>query len=378
MIPVFKNPQILLKCPDMGLRSAFIGTIEKIYHGKQDSVHQQIYHFTIGRDVCDLMINFEDLDHQATVILVLNHEYNETLVKTERPCVFCQITPEKVKPKIIDNIHLISFDKIAHGTVQALLTYLIIYNDCVPFDLHLRKPMIPYTLDLLKRAFRSFDFNCEGTICLSDFSEIHRQIFGSNLSSEDMSSIFQVLNEGSEPLWIETLRSRNISFPDLCILMQHLINQGYGHIVYEFIKFSPFHLFLDQNYPYMFNGPTKKLNAYGQKFILGLYHDFNGVPTKEQIEDLFRLSGGTPHRFANMKHFSEKDWVAAWNDWALLEPGNAAKQMLAIGFPVEKINEAFGCESKSAGSTVAAITASVGLTAAAALGATLLIFHSRK
>ncbi|OHS96639.1 hypothetical protein TRFO_37135 [Tritrichomonas foetus] len=369
-----------VRCQTPDYKSKFLSVCHKLYHGRADSENNLIYY--IYAQKITYQFHFDDSDQDSTIpILHICDEENlipHGTVK-DRLCLqfcVCGDASSNRKPKEDKFMVTLYHNDITLATVQSTINYFLMLNECFPYQLHLRQELSEECTILLKRLFRSLDVNFSRRISLQSLSELNFQIFGVHLSDDDLSSIFQVLHEGDEPAFVDTVKTMTISSDEFLKIMEHLQMTGYGHTVYKFMFSSDYYLYLNPNNTYEIQGKIIELNTPAQNFITSLYSDFPDQPTREQLIELFLPNGGAPARLTNLRMVREADWLDMWNNWFRSEPNEVARHLLAFGFPSKMIQEAFTIEPEQTVAPVAVTAA--GLTAIAfGLGFLLMQFRRR-
>jgi hypothetical protein len=273
-------------------------------------------------------------------------------------------------PDIRGNVAIFCHRQLSEPVLRSTLIYASMLNDCFPFSLHLPTPLTPVTRDCLKRVFRSLDSDFNSMISLADLSNFNSAIFGAELSSNDLICIFRLLQE-AEPLQIDAA-TYLITFDEFERLCQHLVSFGYGHVVFNLIENSLFHKFIDSQFRYVFSGePSRMISDQIGIFVSRIFTEFPEFPIHKQLVDVFAMQGGAPVRVLTTRFASVDDWIRFWVDWCVLEPNEAARNLLALGFPIEKVNEAFGVVPEER-TSYSKVLGSMGL-AAVAVGAAFLV-----
>lgn len=283
---------------------------------------------------------------------------------------------EDGEPESKDGLYIIKSKTIDLGFLRALFCYASMLNDCLPFSLHLKRPISPLTENCLRRVFRSLDADFDGRISLADLSELNYKAFGQRLSGDDLLAIFKILNEG-EPLYLDTLRTYMLDIDQFEAFMSAMTIRGYGHSVFKLIEACEFPRYMFEVFKVTFKGKTNgKMGNDVSKFVTMMYNEFPDPPSHEQVMNLFKLQGGAPVRVRNTKHFTLGEWVRLWSEWCIIEPSEAARHLLAFGFPVSKLKEAFGVVEEEKGYAVPAIAA-IG-TISSVVGGLVLYFSRRR
>jgi hypothetical protein len=226
-----------------------------------------------------------------------------------------------------------------------VLCYAAIFNDCFPFGFHEHRGLSHLAVDCLRRVFRSVDTDFDLRISLSDLSRLNNAAFGRRLSPLDFGSIFAILNGGATPAFADFHGTYTITFEQFLEIAEYLVCHDYGHVLFQFIAKSPFHMHLAEQAPFAFAGtPKREVSAHCRQFIANLYGDFDSVPSQDDIAAMFELQGGPPMRLSNVRFVSAEEWNRVWTEWCAIKPEQAARHLLAFGFPQEMIGEAFGVE----------------------------------
>lgn len=370
-----------IRCENLDFKSQFITACRKVFHGKPDRENPDFYYiftevaryqlFFVGEEIScpDEYLNnpiFEISDKD-------NLLYNSASDVNRLYVHFC-ITDQPERSKREGNFFTLPFSEISLTNVQSAMTYFLMLNECFPYQLHLNNDLSEECCILLKCLFRSLDHNFKGRISLSDISEYNYCIFGYHLSLDDLSSIFQILHEGDEPAFVNSVKTMSISFDEFLIIMQHLKSFGYGHVVYKFIFSMDFHKYMSPLNKYQLDGKPKSLNKTAEKFLTMIYNDFPNQPTRNELIELFIPNGGAPQKLTNLRIIELEDWIDMWNSWFLSEPDEVVRNLLAFGYPISLINEAFNLEQEKPMAPVAAFSAAF---TTLALGVGIFLFQKR-
>jgi LPXTG-motif cell wall-anchored protein len=161
-------------------------------------------------------------------------------------------------------------------------------------------------------------------------------------------------------------------------LCQDLIQRGFGHVVLRFIEGAGFHQYLDPTHRFLFSGtPSRVLSPESKAFVVNLLAEFEDVPNRQQVEELFQLQGGVPHRITNAKTLNHEEWIEIWTDWSRGEPEEAARNLLALGFPPSLVGIAFGVREEENGG-IGAMEVVLAVAGLALILGGVFLFVSRK
>jgi hypothetical protein len=262
-----------------------------------------------------------------------------------RPVVVARIDGNERPPQVDGNLALFSYASLTLPVLESVLTYAAIFNDCFPFGFHQHQKLSPLAVACLRRVFCCIDTDFDMRVSLSDLSRLNTAAFGRQLSPIEFDSIFAILNGGSWPAFADLRRTYTITFEQFLEVAEYLVYHDYGHVLFQFIAKSPFHLYIAEPSPPAFAGtPKREVSAHCRQFIANLYGDFDGVPSQDEIAQMFELQGGPPMRLSNVRFVNADEWNRVWTDWCAIDPEQAARHLLAFGFPQEMIGEAFGVE----------------------------------
>lgn len=370
-----------VRCETPDIKSEFITICKKLFHGKPDRENPNFYYIYTEKLRYQLFFAIEETveqnEYSQYPVLDISNEENsffDPKVDSSRLYVHFCLTDQPKRAKREENRYVLPFSEISLSSIQSTMTYFLMLNECFPYGLHLSNEFSEDCCILLKRLFRSLDRTLNGRISLSDISQYNYKIFGYNLSLEDFSSIFQILHEGDEPAFVSSVRTMSISFDEFLTIMQHLKSLGYGHVIYKLIFSLDFPHYMNPMNHYQFNGKPKSLNKSATKFVSMIYNDFPNQPTRNQLIDLFIPNGGAPQKLTNLRIIELEDWVDMWNSWFLTEPEEVVRNLLAFGFPISLVEEAFNVEQDKPIAPVAAISAAL---TTLAVGAGLFLLQRR-
>jgi hypothetical protein len=284
---------------------------------------------------------FLDSDQHAPLLSIL-FTTDPSPPSAVYPTVQVSIGPVLSAPLVTDNSVIFHYDALTPSILHSVFSYAAVLNDCLPFGLHLRRSLSPLCVSCLRRVFRSLDFDFDSRVLFSDFSDFHSSVFGNRLSLSDCVSIFRIMT-GADPRHPSQLLTASFTFDQFIEFAKYLVLQGDGPILFKLINASTFHRFLAPDRIYLFEGaPARELSRSCRAFVRELYQELNEVPSGEDVARLFDIQGEPPTRISNMRSFELSEWVRVWADWCASEPGQAARNLLAFGFPIEKVDEAFG------------------------------------
>jgi hypothetical protein len=296
------------------------------------------------------------------------------------PQIVIQINEAEIPEKVEGDIHFISFPNITPMNTLSAMSYAITFHDCFPLKLHNRGPLTHDVELLLKRVFRSLDTDFDGKIQVADFSKYHEKYLGTELGPDDMIFIFEALHDGSQPANVYQFMRSSLSFEYFLKLMQHYATLGYGHIVVQIIRGADYYYFFNQEVEIkesiFENLEPQRLQNSAIAFLHNVYADYSIDNVIEQFIDEFRFSGGAPERFKNVKEMSEEIWIEMWQEWSEYKPAEAARTLLAFGFPRDLILDAFGIKKPEPNKSIG-IIAGIAATALS-LGGAWLLFQRRK
>jgi hypothetical protein len=265
-----------------------------------------------------------------------------------RPVVIVRLDGNERPPTVDGNLAMFSYSSLTLPVLQSVLAYAAIFNDCFPFGFHRHRDLSPLAVNCLHRVFRSLDTDYDLRVSLSDLSRLNTAAFGRRLSGLDFDSIFAILNGGGGPAFADFQRTYTITFEQFLEIAEYLVCHDYGHVIFQFIAKSPFHMYLAELSPFAFAGtPKREVSVHCKQFIAKLYGDFDGIPSQDEIAEMFELQGGPPMRLSNVRFVSAEEWDRVWTEWCAINPEQAAKHLLAFGFPPEMIGEAFGVEEEA-------------------------------
>lgn len=370
-----------VRCETPNLQSEFIVACKKLFHGKADRENPDFYYIFTEKNRYQLFFaldeDAEQNEYSQYPVLDISSEDNSFFnpkIDANRLYVHFCITDEPKRAKREDNLYTLPFSEISLTNIQSAMTYFLMLNECFPYGLHLNNNFSDECCILLKRLFRSLDLNLNGRVSLSAISEYNYKIFGYALSLDDLSTIFQILHEGDEPAFLSSVKTMSISYDEFFIVMQHLKSLGFGHVIYKFIFNFDFHIYMNPMNHYQLSGKPKSLSKSAKKFVSMIFNDFPNQPSRTQLIDLFVPNGGAPQKLTNLRIVELDDWIDMWDSWFLSEPDEVVRNLLAFGFPVSMINEAFDIEQEKPIAPVAAISAAL---TTIAVGAGLFFFQRR-
>jgi hypothetical protein len=260
-----------------------------------------------------------------------------------RPVVIVRIDGNERPPTIDGNLAMFSYASLALPVLLSVLAYAAVFNDCFPFGFHRHQDLSPLAVNCLHRVFRSLDTDFDLRISLSDLSRLNTAVFGRRLSPIDFDSIFATLN--SAPAFADVRPTYTLTFEQFLEIATYLVYHDYGHVIFQFIAKSPFHMYTSAPAPIAFAGtPKMEVSVHCRQFIANLYGDFDGIPSQDEIAEMFELQGGAPMRLSNVRFVNAEEWNRVWTEFCAVNPEQAARHLLAFGFPLEMIGAAFGVE----------------------------------
>ena len=368
---------IVVRCQDDELKNKFINNCRKIFHGKFMNESQTNYIIFVYDKQYQLNFCNDEYEHDFSV-LAISDEENVICYENDDKNIFVHfcIANEQKKSFQDKSKFIVYHTEINAESVQSTVTYLIMLNDCFPYGLHLRNNLSEECVILLKRLFKSLDTQLCGRISLTALSELNYELFGSHLSDDDLSAIFQVLHEGDEPAFIDTVKTMTISSDEFVSVMEYLKHNGYGHVIFKYMFSTDYYHYLNPSKHFEFVGKPIDLAKPAEKFIRLLYEDFQDQPTREQLIDLFIPNGGAPQRLTNLRMVRESDWLEMWKTWFRAEPNEVMRNLLALGFPTSLIESSYTVEQETQIAPVA-LTTAVLTSVALGLGFILLQFRKR-
>lgn len=331
------------------LRDQFIAAFRKLYRAKY--VNYSLRILSMSLDGREYTLFFDEIHEDYALNIFILNEEDYAIDDDGKPSVTLVIRSGIDKnTKSHDNDFVFFDESISTNSVRYIFTYAVMLNDCYPFGLHLKKEIKGLCLEYLRRFFRSLDYDFDGKIFLSDLSKQNKKVFGVDFSDNDYCSIFQIIN-GSTPLYVENVKTLAISFENFMTLMQHLVNEGYSHVVYKLMMSTDFQNYFGKENEFIFTEPVN-LNINGYKFLSEVYNDLGDNISYQNVLALFSLQGGPPPRFTNLRKIDMDDWINIWKDWFRLEPAEAAYHLLAFGFPMSKLIETLGYQNQKSSSLI--------------------------
>jgi hypothetical protein len=336
---IFAPDKFSIVFSDPGLKSKFLSLL-----------HRKLLRPFDGG--CSLAINsreyklFLDAPDPTTLLLMFaSTSAVPTVNAGNRPVVIVRIDGNDRPATVDGNLAMFSYASLTLAVLQNVLSYAAIFNDCFPFGFHQHRGLSPLAVNCLHRVFRSLDTDFDLRISLSDLSRLNEAAFGHRLSVLDFGSIFAILNGGGAPMFADFHRTYTITFEQFLEIAEYLVYHDYGHVLFQFIAKSPFHLYAAEPSPFVFAGaPKRDLSAQCRQFIANLYGEFDNIPSQEEIAEMFELQGGAPMRISNVRFVNAEEWNRVWIEWCVVKPEEAARHLLAFGFPLELIDDAFGVE----------------------------------
>jgi hypothetical protein len=354
---LFSPREFTVLCPDPELLSSVLSFLHPSRRSPPDSLetttaildsHEYLIFFDPNASPASLLISFSSTADPPTSPRLSLH--------------VCLGIP--APPRVSDLSVVFSYDALTPDVLSSVFSYAVLLNDCFPFGLHLRRPLSQLTVRCLRRVFRSLDSDFDSRVSFSDLSDFHSRIFGHYLSLSDVLSVFRIMNDADARHPSQVLAA-TFSFQQFVDFAQFLVNQGDGPIVFRLIECASFHHFLSAENPYLFEGtPPREMGEKIQRFVRGLYEELDEAPSRTDVIGLFGMQGEPPTRISNMRSLEMSEWIRVWCDWWATEPGQAARNLLAFGFPLDQIDEALGVETKTGGLPVATI-GGLGLAAVA-------------
>ena len=337
----FAEHRLSLRCSDMEMRQKLVSDMHDLFRMKNNGKSSHQFEMQIDEVPYSATVNVDD--RRAVLVVFLSADDPEFAPEDDRSTVVVRIT-EEPEATCNGSVAVFGVNALDKSNLRSIIAYASMMCDCAPFGLHLRAPLSALAKDCLKRVFRSLDVDFDGRIGLKDLSEYNCRVFGSHMSSDDLLAVFRLLNEG-DPLYIETIRTYSIDYEQFEALMQQMVNKGYGHTVFKLMEAGDYRKYMFSQFPIVFDGETKReMGEDAVKFLTRLFQEFMDTPTHGQVMDMFKLQGGPPIRMSNTKVFTPREWIRVWSEWCIIEPSEAARHLVAFGFPLEKIGDAFGVE----------------------------------
>lgn len=339
----FAEHRISIRCMDMDLRNTVVSQLHDLFRMKNNGESTHQFEMVVDETLFSVTMNVDD--KRAVLLVFLTEDDQYSITDDGRPTVVVKLGADETTSH--GSLVIFGIPQLDKSIMRSIIAYTSMMCDCAPFGLHLRAPLSQLTKDCLRRVFRSLDFDFDGRIGLTDLSEYNFEVFGSHMSSDDLLAVFRLLNEG-DPLYIDTIRTYLIDYEQFEALMQQLVNKGYGHTVFKLIQAGDFRRHMFPEFPIQFNGATKReMGDDAVKFLTNLFQEFIDTPSHGQVMDMFKLQGGPPIRMSNTKVFTPREWIRVWSEWCILEPNEAARHLVAFGFPLKKINDTFGVVEES-------------------------------
>jgi hypothetical protein len=361
---IFAPLEFSVLCPDAESRPALVSFLRWNRHAPAD--HPGPASLTI--DSRDYLV-FLDAD-KPPLLLVVFSRAPPPAAAAGRPLVYVCVGGPACAPRASGDLAVFHHESLAPPVLHSVFSYAALLNDCHPLGLHLRADLSALALTCLRRVFRSLDADFDARVSFADLSAFHGAAFGAPLSAVDLLAIFRVM-AGADPRDPGRLGGASFTFAQFAALARALVLHGDGHAVFRLIAASPFHRYLAPGRAPALGGAPAALSAGCQTFIRGLYEELEEAPSGAQVLALFALQGRPPTRVTNMRSFDLSEWARVWADWCAAEPAQAARNLLAFGFPPEKLDEAFGVAPPPRAAPLAAVAAAAGV-AALALAARLM------
>ena len=368
----FSEHKLTIRCSDMETRHSLVRNLQDLFNLKQSRESSHIFSARI--DGTEYVVSLNTDDRPSALIVFVTEAEPDIKVEEGRPTIVVKLGKEDAFTE--GTLAVFSVEELDKSNLRSIIAYATMMLDCAPFGLQLRQFMSPLAKECLKRLFRSLDLDFDGRISLKALSDFNFEVFGSYLSSCDLLAIFCLLNEG-EPLYVDTIRTYMIEYDQFEAVMQQLVNRGYGHTVFKLLEAADFRRYMFPQFKIEFPGETKReLGEDGLKFLTGLFNEFQEPPTHEEVMNLFKLQGGPPIRMSNTKVFTMREWIRLWTEWCIIEPNEAARNLVAFGFPMSKINDTFGVQEEKQ-SLPASTVAAVGVLTSI-VGGVLMYMRKRK
>lgn len=354
----------------------FIDEAIKLFNGKYDKVNSNVIKLNVGGRKVYLLKDKTDEKFKPTLNLILTND-NISLPNDDVHLI-CIINGEKLNT-IQGNSHYLSYEQLNTDSVRSILSYTIIFSDVIPFGFHIKDNLTEESLDFIKRLFRTIDNDMDSKISIKEFADFHYRIFNTELTENDYKQIYRALHNDAEPLYIENYEKQRLNKEDFINLIKYYIKIGLGSSIIQMFRGAGFFYFFDVNVKVdkMFFKKKKPegIKELGEKFLMSVYEDFRDMSFSSDLDREFSYAGGTPNRFSNLKMIDESIWINTWREWVKIELPEALRYLLSLGFPKEKIYDAFGMpvpKEYTGGSILA------GLSAAAVAGSALFLAFRRR
>jgi len=372
-------PHFFITGTDSELNKRFIELCCSEFNGKPDKNQNRLYHFSKNEICFTIGNNWGDIIYRQSLVIVITNDGIYHLYDKNSPHLVLNFGSTLTVGNGNGNVHMLDFCSIDKDSVISSVLYGIMFCENYSMSLHLRSSISPQVTRLLKRVYRSLDYDFRNMISMKALSDFHSKVFGVSLSRYDLSCIFQILHNGAEPLRVENFECSELSFESFIQIMQFYVDKGYGHVVFRIIKSSHFHcyfspttanqrLLFDDNVP-------QKLTDIGIRFLRCIFESFgNEYLTLDNINEEFCFSGEIPDRFSIVRQMNEENWINIWSEWSQLFPCEVARQLLALGFPKKRLYEAFDIIEKETNNYIPAILG-FGLVA---VGATSALYYINK
>ena len=337
-------PFFVVESKDPELRNNFIELTWKCFGKKKKPDDPTLISFKVSNEWASIVEKNRLNESDSFIKIILAKNLHTFIENPATPTLILNISSDENQLQKGEGFcHLITSPNLDIDTIRSFMSYSLIFSHCCSLQIQDRKGISSSRLkDHIKRLFRTLDTNFDLKITYQQLSDYHLKVFNQQLSPYEYGEIFKIIN-GAEPLDPKGLDSFFITFDNFFLFFETLVKKGYGEIVYQMLKHSTFHKYYSHpEKPILPKNQSGNLIQSVRTFLTHVFNDMGDYPTTSSIRELFKdFTGGTPIRFRNMLAVTLNDWLSKWNDFALLEPEEAARSLLSLGYPEELIVEAF-------------------------------------